>query len=330
MAAASVTHDLLRLLGGGGERGEPPRRACLGPDGAVREKARPGDAEVAVLSSLCELARRAVGLPVWPREPGACLRLAVQTNAAGAWAALHADLASEAAAPDALARALADAAPPDVLVRDLLEAASAAQMQHVTQVLACLLPRAPGGYAASVGERLGARLPDLVAALLHKCPQRDARDASLTGLGKLLDVSRAPGGCVADELLRVVDAGADHVAKLFVHAPLDTAARPQLPAAVLARAARAPPTARYAWLAILTRLAREGAALDGDVVADVVAGTLAGCMAVKTVDARVALAASLLAQAAPPAAAGPAARLAARLAETLELACATVIRDVTL
>ena len=321
-----LAQDLVRLLGGGG-RGEPPRRACLGPDGQVREKCAPADAEVEVLSRLCELARRAAGLPVWPREPAALVQLAAQTNAAGAWAGLFADLRSEAVAPDAVARLLADSAPADVLVRDLLESGTAAQLQHVTQILACLLPRAPPAYAGLVGERLGERLPDLVRALVRLCPHRDARDVSLTGLGKLLDVSRAPGACVADELLRAVDAGADHVARLFVHAPLDTAARPQLPAAVLARAQRAPPTARYAWLAILTRLARGGAALDGDVVADLVAGTLSGCMAVKTVDARLALAASLLAQAAPPAGAGPAARLAAGLAETLELACATVIRD---
>ena len=38
-----VVQDLVRLLGGG--RGEPPRRACLGPDGQVREKTAPADAD---------------------------------------------------------------------------------------------------------------------------------------------------------------------------------------------------------------------------------------------------------------------------------------------
>lgn len=330
VADIMLAQDLVRLLTGA-RGGEPPRRACLGPDGQLCEKCAPADAEVEVLSRVCELARRAAGLTVWPRDPVELVGLAAQTNAAGAWAAVFEDLRSEAVEADAVARLLADSAPPDVLVRDLLESGTAAQLQHVTQILACLLPRAPpaGDYAQLVGERLGQRLPELVRAFVRLCPRRDVRDVSLTGLGKLLDVSRVPGVVVSDELLRAVDAGADHVARLFVHAPLDAAARPQLPAAVLARALRAPPTARYAWLAILTRLARGGAALDGDVVADLVAGTLAGCMAVKTVDPRLALAASLLAQAAPPTGAAPAARLAVQLAETLELACATVIGAVS-
>lgn len=326
---------------------DPPRRACLSPDGGgVREAREPGDVEVVVLSRVCELARAAAGLPVWPRDTGELLALAAAGNAPGAWAAVHADLTSGAATPESAAAALAAAAPPEIVVRDLLDARTPAQVLHLTQILACVLPRAPGDYAARCGVALGDRLRDLVDVLVRLAVVRDVRDASLTAVGKLLDLTRAPAAAVTDELLRAVDRGADQVARLFVHAPLDVAARPQLPTALLARARAAPPSARYAYLAILVRLARGTAGggggggglargtasgapppvrLDPDAVADLVASTLEGYLATRTVDARVALAASMLARCLPPPRA-PAERAARALAETLELACATVLR----
>jgi hypothetical protein len=313
--------DLTRVLGR-----MPPRRATLGPESSVVEKTRPDEHEIEALSALCEIARRAAGLPIFPRDVADLVAVAVETNCPGAWGSVFTDIKSGATSADVTAACL-ERHSPELLVRDLVEAGSPQHLMWMCQLLAVLLPRGGDVFRARCGAAMGSRLSAIVDATARLGMRRDVRDAALTGLGKLFDLSGVAGVRVADELLRVLDIRADDAVVLFVHAPIEglLAARPQLPAALVARAATALPAARYAHLALLVRLVKSApGCLAGLPVAELVVSTLAGYMATRFLDARVALVCAVLA-----ADAEPCAGLSAALARALELSACTVIRAST-
>ena len=103
--------DIAAVLSAG--TGRLPRRAALAEGGFVREK-RPGDAEIDVLSRVCELVAAALGAAVVPRRTDDALALAFGADLPmHAWDALRADvvtgdfLPERAVAPGDYERALA-------------------------------------------------------------------------------------------------------------------------------------------------------------------------------------------------------------------------------
>lgn len=284
---------------------EPPRRAALHPDtSAVCDvlDAPPGTREVPVLSSLCELARRASGLPVHARDTQALMLACLHTNAPGAWYALHSDMKTGHLAWDVAREVLARPGVPQLLATALVTPRDAAHMLYASESCAALLLGAAQETRQAVGAALAGNAKALVDMLSRHGAymRREAKDAVLSTFGRVLANCELRPADVADVIVQVLDKKDHDLPLLFIHAPLADCLQscPDLVARVVRRTKSAPPGSRYALLGLLARAATSATgALEGfevDVL-EIATSTLMACTA--KMDARVALVASLLVQA---------------------------------
>lgn len=238
--------------------GRIPRRAVVLPDGALGDRrAWPAVAESDLLSRLCEIARGARGVPVYPRRTADLLERALGDNSPGAWEAVRDDLETGDLDMDVAVTVLRQPCNAAALVACL---AGAREQDHLVHV-ACLLSRVLDRVPAEAREEMGRALACQVRAVMDVLARhgglmtRDVRDAVLDGFGKMLGKAALPGSRVAELLLHALDERRDELLRLFLHVPpayLDH--RPQILPLLLDRAKSAPAASRYPLLAMLARI----------------------------------------------------------------------------
>lgn len=239
-------------------KGRIPRRAVVLPDGALDDRrAWPAVPESDLLSRLCELARAARGLPVYPRRTADLLERALCDNAPGAWEAVRDDLETGDLDVDVAAAVLRQSSNAAALVACLAGARAQEHLVHVACLLARVLDRVPVEVRDDIGRALACQVRAVMDVLVRHggLMTRDVRDAVLSGFGKMLAKAALPDARVAELLLHALESQRDELVRLFLHVPpayLDH--RPQILPLLLDRARAAPPAARYPLLALLARI----------------------------------------------------------------------------
>ncbi len=265
----------------------PPRRATL-RKGLVAPRLTQADPEVEVLSRICELARLAAGMPVFPRDTGALLRTCLETNAPGAWDAMRTDILLGDADDAVIAKVFDEGYAVSALVVSMVSGNKAA----VQDVIACvgtflrvMSPLAKKEFARVLGFNLLPFIETFWKSCANTYAARRDRETAIADLGRLLGECDMPPETLGDQLLLVLQNKRDDFAQLFVHAPMDAVlvARPQLLPAVMDRLRAVPPANRYPLLSALVRLlstpagaaARSQCRAYLDALAE---STLRGCM----------------------------------------------------
>lgn len=263
----------------------PPRRATL-RKGLVAPRLTEADHEVEVISRICELARLAAGMPIFPRDTGALMRMCLETNAPGAWDALRTDILLGDADQAVIAKVLEEGYAVSALVVSMVSGNRAA----VQDVIACvgtflriMSPTAKKEFARVLGFNL---LPFIETFWKSThIMRRNDRENAIADLGRLLGECDMPPETLGDQLLLVLQNKRDDFAQLFVYAPMDAmlAARPQLLTAVMDRVNFVAPANRYPLLSALVRLLNTPAGATARVqcrayLDQLAESTLRGCM----------------------------------------------------
>lgn len=237
--------------------GRLPRRAVLLADGALGERAQhPQNAEVELLSRLCEISRTATGLASYPRRTEQLLEQALASNSAEAWSAIKDDLGTGDLDLESATAVLRCNANASALAACLVGARDSNHMVHVALLTSHVLDRLNSESKTELGRALACQLRSVMDAFITHSAflSRDVRDGVLTGFGRLLAEVALPDATVADLVAYALDRRRDELLRLFLHcSPGFCCLRPELVGALLQRARSLPHASRYPVVALLAR-----------------------------------------------------------------------------
>jgi hypothetical protein len=282
-----------------GPGGKLPRRAVVLENGEVADRTlAPERPEVPALSLACEALRRAAREAVHPRVTYELLRMCVDNNEAGAWAALLDDLATNDINDREMLAFWADAANVHGTVRCIVQARDGMHAWLVVQALYRMVPNvspeALRAFKASFG--------DLVRSLARASgTSREQRAVVLEYLGKIIRSCDFSEDDLAGMVECVVRGAPDDFLRLFQHCGASTLRRrPDLVSAIVDRAQGAHATSRYPYFALMTTLG-DALAPHHDRLLNLVRATLETAVAQGAADARLTLACSAVGKlVAPP------------------------------
>lgn len=325
--ALDAVHAVLKV------NGVLPRRAVLLPDGSLSDKtAHPDMREVELVSRVCEVVREASGAPCHPRHTAQLLDQALATNAPGAWAAIHDDLATGDFDANAAAALLQQASPTCLpLIACLLDAKDGKHVTAIVVTVAAVLPALSQDARDQLGAVVACHLNAIADAFAKHgtLMPRDARDAVLSGFGKVMGRVGVPAPRAAEAILHALRIRKEEVLRMFLYIPPAPLVEhvPDLVDTLVAHALATPAAARFPLLAVLARMAPSHMAPAARPrVAELVSTTLAALLADAQLDSRTCLVAATLVGALATDKSDGDAPLSAVLAQALTACSAALVR----
>jgi hypothetical protein len=279
-----------------------PRRAVLLPDGSLSDKTlHPGQREVELVSRLCEVVRESSGAPCHPRHTAQLMDQALTTNAPAAWSAIQDDLATNDFDANAAAALLQQQASPTCLplVACLLDAKDGKHVTAVVVAVAAVLPALSQDACNQLGGVVACHLNAIADAFAKHgaLMPRDARDAVLSGFGKIMGRVGVPAARATEAMLHALSIRKEELLRMFLHLPPAPLVEhvPDLARVLVSHALGTPAAARFPLLAMLARLAPSHVApVIRPQVAELVSTTLTSLVADAQLDSRTCLVAATL------------------------------------
>lgn len=281
--------------------GALPRRAVLLPDGSLSDKTlHPDQHEVELVSRMCEVLREASGAPCHPRHTAQLLDQALTTNAPATWAAIQDDLATSDFDANAAAAVLQQQTAPGLpLIACLLDAKDGKHVTAIVVAVAAVLPALTPEARDQLGGVVGCHLSAIADAFARHgaLMPLDARDAVLSGFGKIMGRVGVPAARAAETILHALSIRKEELLRLFLHLPPAPLAEhmPDLAKVLVDHALGTRVASRFPLLAMLARLAPSHVPAAARArVAELVSTTLTTLVADAQLDSRTCLVAATL------------------------------------